>query len=119
METSYPADLSSSVESEAEDAANSGNEAQYLRSELADLKKDLNALLAKASALADREIRNAWSQLNGQFGNVQGTARDMAGQAGDQLSRGIDFTSDYVRDKPMQSLAIAAGVGLLIGMLRR
>lgn len=119
METSYPADLSSSIEFDAEDAANSGDEAQYLRSELADLKRDLNALLAKASALADREIRSAWNQLSGQLGSAQGSARGMAGQAGDQLSRGIDLTSDYVRDKPLQSLAIAAGVGLLLGMLRR
>jgi ElaB/YqjD/DUF883 family membrane-anchored ribosome-binding protein len=119
METSYPADLSSSIEFEAEDATNARDEAQYLRNELADLKRDLDALLAKAGAIADREIRTAWSQLNGQFGNAQGAARDMAGQASEQFSRGVDVTSDYVREKPMQAIAIAAGVGLLIGMLRR
>lgn len=119
MDTSYPADLSSSVEFEAEDAANARDEAQYLRNELADLKKDLDALLSKASALADREIRNAWGQLNGQFGSAQSAARDMAGQASEQFSRGVDVTSDYVREKPMQAIAIAAGIGLVLGMLRR
>jgi ElaB/YqjD/DUF883 family membrane-anchored ribosome-binding protein len=43
----------------------------------------------------------------------------MAGQAGEQFSRGVDMTSDYVREKPMQAIAIAAGIGLLFGMLRR
>jgi ElaB/YqjD/DUF883 family membrane-anchored ribosome-binding protein len=119
METNYPADLSSSVEFEAEDAARTRDEARYLHDELGDLKKDLDALLSKAASLADREIRYAWTQLNSQFGNAQGSARDMAGQASEQLSRGVGMTSDYVREKPMQALAIAAGVGLLLGMLRR
>jgi ElaB/YqjD/DUF883 family membrane-anchored ribosome-binding protein len=119
METNYPADLSSSIEFEAEDAAHGRDQAQQLRSELSDLKKDLDALLSKATSLADREIRAAWSQLNGQLDTAQTAARDMAGQASQQLSRGVDLGSDYVREQPMQAIAIAAGVGFLIGMLRR
>jgi ElaB/YqjD/DUF883 family membrane-anchored ribosome-binding protein len=119
METNYPADLSSSVELAADDQQNLRQDAKDLRDELADLKRDLDSLVSKATALADRELRSAWDQINGQFGNAQGSARDMAGQAGDQFNRGMELTSDYVRERPMQALAIAAGIGLLIGALRR
>lgn len=119
METNYPADLSSSVELAADDEQNLRQDARDLRDELADLKRDLDNLVTKATALADRELRNAWDQINGQFGNAQGSARDMADQAGQQLNRGVEVTSDYVRERPMQALAIAAGIGLLIGALRR
>jgi ElaB/YqjD/DUF883 family membrane-anchored ribosome-binding protein len=88
-----------------------------LREELASLKKDLDALLARASTLSDRELTRARDQLISQFNTMQESARGMAVQARQQLDRGVDVTSDYVRDKPIQSVAIAAGVGMLLSML--
>lgn len=119
MENNHPTDLSSSAELSAKEEQNLRQDARDLRDELADLKQDLDSLMSKATALADRELRNVWGQLNGQLGNAQGSARDMAGQAGEQLNRGVEVTTDYVRERPMQALAIAAGLGLLIGALRR
>ena len=46
MSSSYPGDLSSAIEMEAEDLKGAGS--GDLRSDLADLKKDLDALLGKA-----------------------------------------------------------------------
>jgi hypothetical protein len=56
MSSSYPGDLSSAIEMEAEDLK-SGASGANLRSDLADLKRDLDALLGKASTLTDRELR--------------------------------------------------------------
>ena len=111
MSTSYPGDLSSAIEMEAEDAkgASSGGN---LRSDLADLKKDLDALLGKASTLTDRELRDARDRLLARFG----TAKDAAQE---QFQQGLDMACSYAKEKPMQAVAIAAGVGLLLGALSR
>jgi ElaB/YqjD/DUF883 family membrane-anchored ribosome-binding protein len=111
METNYPGDLSSAIEMEDEnqDRTESGT---GLRSELADLKKDLDALLAKAGTLTDRELREARDRMLAKFGDMSSTARE-------QLNYGVDVTSDYVRERPIQSMAIALGVGLLLGVATR
>lgn len=118
METNYPGDLSSAIEMDAEDqngASSGGN----LRSDLADMKKDLDALLAKASTLTDRELRDARDRLLARFGTMRVAAQDMAGQAQERLSQGVDMTSEYVKERPVQALAIAAGIGLVLGAITR
>lgn len=91
-----------------------------LREELANLKSDLDALLGKASSLTDRELGVARDRLMTKFGSMRYAARDMASDAKQQLNQGMEMTTEYVKDKPLQSVAIATGVGLLVGaMLRR
>lgn len=111
MQTNYPGDLSSAVEMEAEDLAG-GSANSNLRGDLADLKKDLDALLGKASTLTDRELRDARDRLFVKFGSVKEAAQE-------QFKQGVDMTSDYVKESPMQAVAIAAGIGLLLGALTR
>ena len=111
MQTNYPGDLSSAIEVQAEDQT-SANAAGNLRSDLSDLKKDLDALLGKASTLTDRELRDARDRLFVKFGSVREAAQE-------QFKHGVDVTSDYVKESPMQAVAIAAGVGLLLGALTR
>jgi len=110
MSTSYPGDLSSAIEMEAEDMKNAGT--GDLRSDLADLKKDLDALLGKASTLTDRELRDARDRLFTKFGTVKDAAQE-------QFQQGVDMASEYAKEKPMQAVAIAAGIGLLLGALTR
>ena len=118
MSSSYPGDLSSAIEMEAEDLKGAGSTGD-LRRDLADLKKDLDALLGKASTLTDRELRDARDRLLARFGTMRVAAQDMAGQAQEQLNRGVDMTSEYVKERPMQAVAIAAGIGLVLGAITR
>lgn len=90
-----------------------------MREELANLKGDLDALMSHASTLTEIELREARDRILARFSSMRYAARGMASQAGRQFSQGKDMTVDYVRDKPLQSVAIAAGVGLLLGMLMR
>ena len=90
-----------------------------LREELTHLKSDLDALLSHASTLTENELQEARDRLLDRFSSMRHAARSMAAQAGKQLSHGKDVTADYVRDKPLQSVAIAASAGLLLGMLMR
>ena len=100
-------------------SATQGSTARGLREELTHLKSDLDALMSHASTLTETELREARDRMLARFSSMRYTARGMAAQAGRQLSQGKDMTVDYVRDKPLQSVAIAAGTGLLLGMLMR
>lgn len=65
---------------------------------------------AQSSAL--REFRE-------QATAVRKDARHLAASAGAVASEKIDPIRQYVSDKPLQSLLIASGVGLVLGFLLR
>ena len=90
-----------------------------MREELTNLKSDLDALMSHASTLTEHELREARDRILARFSSMRHAARGVAEQAGRQFSQGRDMTVDYVRDKPLQSVAIAAGAGLLLGLLFR
>lgn len=88
-----------------------------LRTELGNLKSDLDTLLGRATNLSDAELRQEYARLMAKFSSLRAAAKGVATQAGQQLNRGMDATSGYVREKPLQSVAVATGVGLMLGML--
>ncbi|KIF81367.1 DUF883 family protein [Noviherbaspirillum autotrophicum] len=88
-----------------------------LRSELSSLKNDLDALMTRAPSLSDDELSQAHTQLMSKFSSMRYAAKGLASEANRQLNRGMETTTEYVKDKPMQSLAVAAGTGLLLGLL--
>jgi ElaB/YqjD/DUF883 family membrane-anchored ribosome-binding protein len=93
--------------------------AASLREELSGLKTDLDALLAKASSLTDRELKLARDQFMIKCGSVRYAAKGVAAQATKQFNDGVECTSEYVKERPLQSVALATGVGLLIGAILR
>lgn len=94
-------------------------DAASLRSDLTQLKSDLDALMGRASSMSDQELSEAHDRILSQFSSMRHAARGMAAEASRQLTRSVDVTTDYVKDKPMQSVAVAAGLGLFLGMLLR
>lgn len=136
METNYPSQTSgngsdktsttsSSTGSTAQGARGAYTEAKgaaqrsaaSLRSDLSNMKNDLDALVNRASSLSDDELRQAHAQMMAKFSSMRYAAKGLASEASRQLNRGMETTTDYVKDKPMQSVAVAAGAGLLLGML--
>lgn len=91
--------------------------AATLRSELSNLKNDLDALVSRAPSLSDEELSQAHMQLMSRFSSMRYAAKGIANQASRQLNRSMETTTEYVRDKPMQSVAVAVGTGLLLGLL--
>jgi ElaB/YqjD/DUF883 family membrane-anchored ribosome-binding protein len=108
-----------------------------LRDELHKLKNDLETLLARGSSLSESELCGARDRLYTAFDSVrsstkeklssiQASAKDLASKAGEKaneakqhLSQGVDSTVEYMKKRPLQSVAIATGVGFLLGMLLR
>ncbi len=93
------------------------SDAPRLREELSNLKSDLDALMSHASTLTEIELREARDRIMARFSSMRYAARGLADQAGKQINQGMDVTVDYVRERPLQSVAIAAGVGALMGLL--
>lgn len=124
METDIPITSSMSGEipglrHETRATAVQGSAATGMREELSHLKSDLDALMSHASTLTESELREARDRILARISSMRYAARGMVAQASRQFSQGRDLTVDYVRDKPLQSVAIAAGAGLLLGMLLR
>jgi len=91
--------------------------AASLRSELSSLKNELDSLVNRSASLSDDELTQAHAQLMAKFSSVRYAAKGIASEASRQLNRGVETTTEYVKDKPMQSVAVAVGTGLLLGML--
>ena len=91
--------------------------AASLRSELSSLKNDLDALVNRAPNMSDEELNQAHAKLMSQFTSLRHAAKGIASEAGRQFNRSVETTSEYVKDRPIQSVAVAVGTGLLLGML--
>ncbi len=109
--------LSNGSPAKYDQAQRAARRSTTLRSELSNLKSDLDALMTRASTLTDQELSEANDRIAAKFSSMRYAAKGMAAEAGRQLHQGVDATSDYVKDKPLQSVAIAAGIGLFLGLL--
>jgi ElaB/YqjD/DUF883 family membrane-anchored ribosome-binding protein len=123
METNYPSGGDTpGLHKDRDTSATAGSlsgKASRMRDDLSSLKSDLDALMAHASTLTETELREARDRILARFSSMRYAARGIADQAGRQFSQGREITVDYVRDKPLQSLAIAAAFGLVLGTILR
>jgi ElaB/YqjD/DUF883 family membrane-anchored ribosome-binding protein len=83
---------------------------------MADVKDQLNDLVGHASDMSDIELREAHARLMRQYRSLRSGSRRMARHASYQLARGVETTGDYVKDRPLQAVAFAIGVGVLLGV---
>ncbi|WP_334189058.1 DUF883 family protein [Noviherbaspirillum sp.] len=99
-----------------------------MRSQLTSLKADLDALVNRAPGMSDDELAAEHAKLMAKYSSLRFAAKGLATQATQQFSvgvenasrqfnRGVETTTGYVKEKPMQSVAVAAGAGLLLAML--
>lgn len=102
-----------------EQPSDAGSSKPSLREEMAQFKSELDVLISHASSLSERELGEAYSKLMTRFQNYRAKAADMASTAQEQLNHGVDVACEHVKEKPMQSMAIAAGAGMLMGLVMR
>jgi ElaB/YqjD/DUF883 family membrane-anchored ribosome-binding protein len=88
-----------------------------LRGDLQTLKSDLDTLLAHATELTDAELTEAHERILTKFSSLRQTAKGIALQATRQFNHGVEVTTDYVKEKPVQSIALAVGFGALLGII--
>ena len=127
MDTNYSSGLNendptagSTVNAGSFDSTSSATQGtSIMRNELSNLKRDLDDLMARASSMSDMDLNEARTLLMDKYASMQRSVKGMATEAQKQLSHGADVTTDYVKERPLQSVAIAAGVGLLLGAILR
>lgn len=108
------------------------NDLKTIKEDVVTLKDDVKsgaqaeaaALKAKAAdkaARAEALVREKAGQASAKARELYGTAREYGGEYYDEASLRLDeaqrYVSERVRERPVQSTAIAVGVGVLIGLL--
>jgi ElaB/YqjD/DUF883 family membrane-anchored ribosome-binding protein len=86
-----------------------------------ELLDDLRALVTEVETIAGTTLtehsEDAISALRSRFGAAQERFTEFYGDVRKKAIAGAKYTDEAIRANPYQSLAIAAGVGLLFGML--
>ncbi len=86
-----------------------------------ELLQDLRALISEAEGLAANSIHEhsaeAIEALRARFECAQEKMAELYDGARKKVVAGARYTDEAIREHPYQSLAIAAGVGLLVGVL--
>lgn len=86
-----------------------------------DLLNDLHALVADAERMMGDSISehtdDAVAGLRARFDAAQQRLGEFYSGARERVVAGARYTDDTIRANPYQSIAIAAGVGLLVGVL--
>jgi ElaB/YqjD/DUF883 family membrane-anchored ribosome-binding protein len=101
--------------------SNGADSADDIRSragnEFSNLKADLNDLISRIPSLSDIDLQSAKEKLLDKYESSRVSARAYAADAREKLNHGVEVGGEYVKERPLQSIALAAGVGLLLGAL--
>jgi ElaB/YqjD/DUF883 family membrane-anchored ribosome-binding protein len=86
-----------------------------------ELLGELQALVAEAETMIGDSVTEhsaeALGNLRARFGAAQERFADLYDGARKKVVAGAKYTDETIRANPYQSIAIAAGVGLLVGVL--
>lgn len=52
-----------------------------------------------------------------EMSSLKVAAKGLASDASRRINQQVGVTTDYVKERPLQSVAVAAGIGMLLGML--
>lgn len=82
---------------------------------------ELQSLVTEAEALItggpDAENSGAVNTLRARFDAVQERCSDVYQDAKKKVAASAKYTDETIRENPYQALAVAAGIGLLVGVL--
>ena len=81
--------------------------------------RDAEALLRATATQTGDRIDEVRTRAEESLKHAKSSLGDMQNEAIESVREAADATQDYVNKNPWQSLGIAAGVGLLIGLLLR
>lgn len=102
---------------------------QSAASEFSDLIDDLKDFIGKtAGAAADGDTEELKNQFNEKFEKVRQrmgehsrtftqSSKEFGEKAKEQIDEGLEHSKQFVQERPLSSVAIAAAGGLLIGLL--
>lgn len=86
------------------------------------LARAANVAIDGASSAFDRTTTAAHEMVDHLSDNASGFGHSISHQSArlrEASAKGVDLTRNYVRSKPVRAVVMAAGVGLLAGLLLR
>lgn len=87
------------------------------KEEMTSLRADLDDMTSRLSSFSESELTAAKEKILAKIESTKVSAKGIASEVTHQIHHGVDVTTDYVKERPLQSVAVAAGVGILLGML--
>lgn len=87
------------------------------KDEMAALREELDSLTSRVSSMSDLELMAAKEKLLAKMESTKVAARSVAADVTQHFKHAVDVTTGYVKERPLKSMAVAAGVGILLGML--
>lgn len=85
--------------------------------EVTGLRADLDNLIAHLASFSELELIAAKENILAKVESTKVAARGVTADVSQQFNRGVGVTTDYVKERPLQSVGIAAAIGVLVGML--
>ena len=85
--------------------------------EMTTLRSELDNLISRISMMSNLELIAAKEKLLTKIEASKVAAKGAASGVTRQINHGVDITTDYVKERPLQSVAVAGGIGILLGML--
>lgn len=87
------------------------------KDEMSNFRADLDEFISRIPGMSGMDLNAAKDKLLSSLASSRESAMGYASDAREQINRKVEATGEYVKEKPMQSVGIAAGVGFLIGLL--
>lgn len=90
---------------------------QKFKTDLKTLLEDTEQILQATTGQADAKMMALRRKLSESFNSVQSTFTEWEKALVDRTKAAAKATDHYVHEHPWQSIGIASGIGLLIGIL--
>lgn len=87
------------------------------KEEMTTLSSELDNLISRISGMSDLELVTAKAKFLAKVDATKAAAKGVALDVTRQINQGVGVTTDYVKERPLQSVGVAAGIGMLLGML--
>jgi ElaB/YqjD/DUF883 family membrane-anchored ribosome-binding protein len=93
-----------------------GNVREFASEELRAFLADVEDLVKRVGNVSDADVARARAKVVGALGEV----RRLAGETSDSLRERARYAAEqadeYVRDRPWQSIGLAAAIGVIVGV---
>ncbi|HEV7985608.1 MAG TPA: DUF883 family protein [Steroidobacteraceae bacterium] len=93
-----------------------GNVRDYAGDELRAFLADVEDLVKRVGNVSDADVARARAKVVGALGDVRRLANDTSDSLRDRARAAAEQADEYVRERPWQSIGLAAAIGLIVGV---
>lgn len=93
-----------------------GNVRDYAGDELRAFLADVEDLVKRVGNVSDADVARARAKVVGALGDVRRLASDTSDSLRDRARAAAEQADEYVRERPWQSIGLAAAIGLIVGV---